>query len=293
MGQMLNIKRLYLLLGKQWFENRKAYMLFFAAVIALLSGWLLFFLMAGSPYLFDQGNQASIYFAGLFIAGFLSSSFLFADFSSKSKKINYHMLPAAALEKLLCALFYGVLIFFIVYTALFYIADIVAVHMSNNATGAMANDSSTKGLEWRRQYDIGGQWNPARVVNVFSPSADMFIFYPGDNADLFKTFFPMQSAFILGAVYFRKNSFFKTIIALLAVMLLFFILESKILFTMLPETVRGYRLGTLAIVADKNGDDKIYTLPYWVGSVMEFLLRFGLTPALWVATYYRLKETEL
>ena len=293
MGQMLNIKRLYLLLGKQWFENRKAYVLFFAAVIALLWGWFLFFLMAGSPYLFDQGNQASIYFAGLFIAGFLSSSFLFADFSSKSKKINYHMLPAAALEKLFCALFYGVLIFFIVYTALFYIADVVAVHMSNNATGAMVSDNSTKGMAWRQQYNIGGQWNPAKVANVFSPSADMYIFYPGDNADLFTAFFPIQSTFILGAVYFKKNSFFKTAIVLLAVMMLFFILQAKILFTLLPDTAHTYRLGTLAMMADKNGDEKIYTLPYWVGSVMEFLLKFGLTPALWVATYYRLKETEL
>ena len=36
--------------------------------------------------------------------------------------------------------------------------------------------------------------------------ADLFIFYPGDNIDLFTAYFPMQSAFILGAVYFNKNS---------------------------------------------------------------------------------------
>jgi len=203
------------------------------------------------------------------------------------------MLPAAALEKLLCVLFYGVLVFFIVYTAVFYLTDVIAVYMSNNAAGAMVRDNSTKAMQWRQQYNIEGQWNPAKVINVFSPSADMYIFYPGDNTDLFKAFFPIQSTFILGAVYFKKNNFFKTVIVLLAVMMLFFILESKIMFAMLPDTARTSRLGTLAMMTDKNGDAKIYTLPYWVGSVMNFLLKFGLTPALWVATYYRLKETEL
>ncbi len=281
------------MLCKQWFENRKAYLFFFLAIAAALTGWFVFFIMAGSPYLFAQDNQMMVYFAGLFVAGCLSSSNLFSDFSTKPRKINFCLLPASALEKLLCALFYGVLVFFIIYTAIFYLTDAVAVNMSNNATGAWIRDNTEKGLQWRQQYGLTGKWYPTKVINLFSPSADMFIFYPGDNTDIFTVFFPVQSAFILGSVYFKKNGFFKTVVVLLVILLLFFVVELKVLMPMLPDTARTSRLGTLADITDKNGVEKIYSLPYWVGSVMDFLMKFALTPALWAATYYRLKETEI
>lgn len=293
MFKTINAKRLYLLAIKQWFENRKAYMLFFLAITALLSGWFIFFLMAGSPYLFAQDNQLVIYFGGLFVAGCLSASFLFNDFIAKPRKINFHLLPAAAIEKLLCALFYGVLVFFIAYTAIFYLTDTLAVNLSNNATGAMLRDHSEHAMHWKQQFGITNQWYNTKVVNVFNPSAEMFIFYPGDTMDIFTAYFPIQSAFILGAVYFKKNGFFKTIVALLLIFLVFFIIESKLLFPLLPDAVKTLRVGTIAELTDKNGNEKIYTLPFWIGSVMGFLLKFALTPALWAATYYRLKETEI
>src|SRR4051812_7535440 len=121
MNQVLDIRRLSMLIARHWFENRKAYGLFFLAMTVFLAGWFIFFLVIGNPHLFEQNNQMIIYFAGLFISGCLSSAFLFRDLNNKAKKITYQLLPAATLEKLLCVLFYGVLLFFIGYTLVFYV----------------------------------------------------------------------------------------------------------------------------------------------------------------------------
>ncbi len=293
MSETLDFRRLYLLLSKHWFENRKAYSLFFLCIAAFLIGWFFFMLMISSPYGLSQDNQASIYFAGLFIAGCISASLLFRDFYARPRKINYFLLPAATLEKLLCALFYGVLIFFIAYTLIFYLTDIVAVKIANDNNSAMMASNTQRAAEWRQMYNITGPLDKIKTGNVFLPSADMFIFYPGDNIDFFTAFFPMQSAFILGAVYFNRNAFFKTIVVLLVIWMLFFIMEDKLFFSLLPPDGRTFRLFTAFSVSDASGNEQIYSLPYWIGNAATFFMRFGITPVLWIATYYRMKEKEI
>lgn len=293
MSQLLEFRRFYLLLCKHWFENRKAYGLFFLTIVAFFAGWFAFILMIGNPYSFGVNNQATFYFGGLFIAGCLSGSLLFRDFSSRPKKINFHLLPAATLEKLMCVLFYGVVIFFIGYTLIFYATDYLAIKWANSNTESMMTSGTAKAIEWKQRFGLTEPIPPASLVNVFSPSADLFVFYPGDNIDLFSAFFPIQSAFILGSVYFSKNSFFKTIVVLLVIWLVFFVLEDKLLFPLLPGNAQTSRVFTSTIVHDRYGDETYYTLPFWIGDTLTFLLRFCITPALWVATYYRLKEKEI
>ena len=98
MNASFNLRRLYLLINRQWLENRKSYGFFFLAVCIFLIGWFCFFLMIDKPSLLDYSNQLSLYFAGLFIAGCLSANFLFQDFSAKPRKFNYLLLPASALS---------------------------------------------------------------------------------------------------------------------------------------------------------------------------------------------------
>jgi len=293
MSQLFKLRRFYLLLGKHWFENRKAYLLFLVTIAAFFTGWFAFTLMIGNPYSFGPYNQSMLYFGGLFIAGCLSASLAFRDFATKPKKINYLVLPAAIAEKLLCVLFYGVLIFFVAYTLIFYVTDYLALKVANNANAAMLAGHSEKAVEWKQRFGLTGDLRPSKLINVFSPAADTYIFYPGDNVDLFSAFFPIQSAFILGSAYFAKNNLFKTMVALLLLWLLFFVVEMKIFFPLLPENVSVSSVLTNATVIDNKGNETHYTLPFWIGSVATFLMRFGITPVLWIAIYYRMKEKEI
>ncbi|HWB28306.1 MAG TPA: hypothetical protein VG738_22695 [Chitinophagaceae bacterium] len=293
MNQVLDFRRLFMLIARHWFENRKAYGLFFLAIAVFLCGWFIFFLLIGNPHLFDQGSQMIIYFVGLFASGCLSAAFLFRDFSNKAKKITYQLLPAATLEKLVCVLFYGVLIFFVAYTFIFFVTDFFAVKMANSATSGLMNSNSLSAVEWRQRFGITTTLYPAKTVNIFSPGVDSFIFYPGDTAELFSAFFPIQSAFILGSVYFTKNSFFKTIVALLVMFMIFFIVMGKMFTPMFPASSQTFNSFTIVKTFNGAGDETIYSLPFWIGNIADFLVKFVITPVLWVATYYRLKENEI
>lgn len=230
---------------------------------------------------------------GLFISGCLSAAFLIRDFSNKPQKINYLLLPAAAFEKLTCILFYGVFLFFIAYTVIFYATDFFALKMANSTIAGLMTSNSRDALQWRQQFGITQPLNPASMVNVFSPGAGSFIFSPGDNIELFTAFFPLQSAFILGSIYFRKNSLFKTIVALLGCFLLFFIINGKILMPLFPRSSQIFGTFTVLRTFDGDGTERIYSLPSWIGQTAGFLVTYLITPVLWLATYYRLKENEI
>ena len=174
MSQLLDFRRLYQLLYKNWFENRKAYGLFFLTITAFFIGWFIFILMIGNPYSFSPNNQATLYFGGLFIAGCLSASFIFRDFTTRPRKIHYQLLPAATLEKLLCVLFYGVLIFFAGYTLIFYVTDYLAIKMANNANTEMFMGRTAKAIEWKQRFGIMEPLQPSKPINVFSQQCRLF-----------------------------------------------------------------------------------------------------------------------
>lgn len=293
MSETLSLKRLYMFTARHWFENRKLYGLFFLAITVFMMGWFVFYILVGNPYLFVAGSQLTVYFAGLFISGCLSAAFLFRDLSSRQKKISYYMIPAAALEKVLCALFYGVLLFFIGYSTIFYVTDFFAVKIANSAVADMMNSKSLNAMQWRQQFGINAGMAPARPVNVFAPSTGEFVFYPGDTPLLFGAFFPMQSAFILGSLYFAKNSLFKTIVVLLGLFMLFFIIEARVIMPMFPGQSETLNTFTIIRAFNTAGDAKTYALPFWIGEVAGFLVKFAITPVMWVAIYYRLKENEI
>ena len=284
MTEVLNLKRLFILISRHWFENRKAYLLFFLSIGVFLLGWFSFLLLVVRKLsLFDESGQATIYFFGLFLAGCLSASFLFQDFSGKPRTSNYLLLPASAFEKLLCVLFYGIIIFFLGYSLMFYIADFAAIKMAKNIYT----------FDWQRKHGYVNFYHTFKSINTFSLNPDMFVFYPGDNIDFYTAFFPIQSSFILGAVYFKKNGFIKTLVALLSIWLIFLILESRILFQSLPAETKTANAFTAYLIPDVYGYDRLVTLPEWVYHLVLFVARFCITPVLWVATYFRLKEKEL
>ena len=179
MSQLLDFRRLYQLLNKNWFENRKAYGLFFLTIAAFFIGWFIFILMIGNPYAFSPNNQATLYFGGLFIAGCLSASFIFRDFTTRPRKIHYQLLPAATLEKLLCVLFYGVLIFFAAYTLIFYVTDYLAIKMANNANYEIMMGRTARAIEWKQRFGITEPFVSLNAYQYILTKCRSFYFLPG------------------------------------------------------------------------------------------------------------------
>ncbi|MEO6315019.1 MAG: hypothetical protein ABIU63_08750 [Chitinophagaceae bacterium] len=295
MNQSFNAARWWLLVGKHWAENKKKYMLSMTAIAGLLFLWFIVILVVDTHRGVNISMQVSTYYTGLFVAGCLYASILFADLGSKTRGLNYLVMPASHLEKTLCALFYGVVVFFACYTTLFYLADFVMIKAGN----AIAYNY------WLKNHETGKVFEPQQVFNVFAgrdePSNQPgFIFY------LLLFYIVLQAAFIYGSVFFAKFSFIKTIISLLALGLFLAFIIGKVITGILPpgsyhHGVNSYQLYTVTSTASGNGmmiysdaaTDKLVTLPNWISDVLLFLLKYAFAPMFWMATYFRLKEKEI
>jgi hypothetical protein len=280
MNQVFDFKRWMLLVSKHWSENRKKYLLGMVAMAGLIILWYgLFLLITGGAPL-NTELQANTYFVGLVVAGCFYGSTLFNDLASGPKAMNYLIFPASHLEKLLCELFYGVVLFFTVYTILFYIVNIPMVKLADNIA------------EGRWPVDV---YPSSQILNVFSKPAPYVEQAP--NTDFNPYFFILliyiatQAAYILGSVYFSKYSFIKTTISILMVTLLLSLFVSKILYPILPEG--DYEALTRFRVDNDEGEFRLVSLPEWIGEAVRLILTYALAPFFWVVTYFRIKEKQV
>lgn len=282
MNQIFSLNRWLLIIRKHWSENQKKYTLGLLALTGIMIVWFIFNIIMQPYDAMDDTIQYGTYFVGLFIVGCLYGSTLFSELSSKPKGINYLSVPASHFEKTLSALLYGVVVFFVCYTVIFYVADFIMVKIANAVSYAY----------WEKHHSDGQAFSPRKVVNVFWGNeragrvsiniAFLFIL----------AYFAIQSAFILGSVYFEKFSFIKTALALIAVFLFIIVFTNKVLGSFTPSG--SFNDGFSIYHLYGTGDtDKIIRLPEWINSIVLFLLKYAFAPVFWIVTYFRLKEKEI
>lgn len=284
MNQFFDFNRWSLLTARHWSENKRRYLLSIAAIAGLM---IIVFILS---FIFDpqrpvtQDFQLGIYFVGLALIGFFFASIIFSDLSSKSKGMNFLAVPASHFEKLLVALLYTIVIFFLVYTTIFYLIDLLMVNVGN---------SVSRGWMERRNLDLS-KFVPEKVANVFVVKA-----YAEGRMDvnpffyLFLAYFAIQSAFILGSVYFVRFGFIKTIISIVVIGLLFIYLIYQLGENGVPH---GFNYSSLTSWTEFNFNAenmRMVKLPGWIESVIETILKYSLAPLFWVITYHRLKEKEI
>lgn len=263
-------------------RNGKRYLLSLLAIAGIMTGFYVFILLASRrPIPLDI--QSLSYYFGLFFAGCLFGSMLFDDLNNAPKGISALLLPASHLEKLLCLLFYGVIVFFISFNLIYYLVDISMVSLSN-FTGAAWHKLS-------RDADL--PFKAAAIENVFSSRQEMQpIPFPGRlNAYLFEAFFVAQSAFILGSVYFKKFSFIKTVICLFALFFFLFLYYGTLLNRAIPEDT-WYNSMSSWQTGQKNLT-RYVLLPGWADRLFYFLAGYPFAFVFLTVAYFRLKEKEI
>lgn len=264
-----------------WVENRKRYGLGLLAVGGLLVTWFSFLMAVDKFSAIDLYYQFSAYFVGLLLVGCLMAGTGFSQLGDRRQGIGYLSVPASHLEKLLCVLFFCVVLFFIAFTLVFYAVDIPMVHAANRI------------LLGKYHYWPGTNTpiNPSPIYNIFTglgapaPEQDGHIFLVG--------YFAIQSAYILGPVYFTRSSFIKTTVSVLVFMLVFVVFMSQGVERQLPDGWRINNLFQWARVSDLIGQQQWVRLPLWIETLLWTVLRYGIPPLFWVVTYIRLKEKEV
>jgi hypothetical protein len=278
MNEVFSIKRWGMLVVLHWAGNRKRYLLAIPAILGLLLVWFSFILIMDRYDPMAGFMQWMSYYTGLYFVGCLYGSTIFAELSDKAQGIAYLSVPASSLEKVLCGLLFSVAAFFIVYTLLFYLVDIPVVYLSNRLI-----------VQEHRVWPGGYAIDPSVVFNVFRGADEM---EPDRQSHfLLLAFFAIQSAFILGSVYFSRYAFIKTAVAVLVFILFFMVVQKNIIETTLPE---GWYRNQFAW--EKNrGTSEMQTvrLPAFLSAVLGFVLLYAPPLVFWVATYFRLKEKEV
>jgi hypothetical protein len=257
MNQFFSFKRFNLLVLKHWAVNKKRYGLSVLAFIGLLILWFVFALIVGDDNLMSKDFQQSTYFLSLFAAGTFYASQYFRDLASKPKGSNFLLVPASTFEKFMCSILYTSIMFFIILTAAFYLVDVLMVSIAKSLPRIKLPEGK------------------ATVVNIFG--IDFFNFNDDSTLNFLLFFFSIQSAFLLGSVYFKKYSFLKTIITGFVIWFILFLITYFIYHQFLVE---------------KISEEDFEQVPNWVANLIR-VLAYAIAPLLWIVTYYRLKNNQV
>ena len=283
MNQVFDFSRFRLLTARHWMENRQRYLLSLGAFTGILILWFIFiFLMQNKTEAPNHSVQVVTFYGGLFITGCLYASTLFSSLASKPTAINYLSVPASHLEKLLIALLYGVVLFFLCYTLIFYVVDFLMLQILNPIAE-----------RYYAPYHVGDDirvFTPEKMINVFVPDGN-----PNENEAvhiILMVYFTAQSVFLAGSVFFTRFSFIKTAITLMVFAFLVFVLVLTLGQVVLPEgSFSGEGMGSYHFWI--GGEKGMIRLPENMFKVFRFILLYAFAPAFWVASYFKLKEKEV
>lgn len=281
MNQTFVFSRWMLLVAGHWAENRKRYLLALLAMGGLLAAWYGFLLTIDKFGPVNLFLQYTAYYCGLYFIGCFYASTIFSELGSKSRAIQYLSVPASHLEKLLCGILFGVVLFFLAYTAVFYIVDIPMVSLANRIIA-------------RQHQHWPGTFEPIDTVQVLNLWNNPWAPIPDRKFHLFFLgYFSVQSAFLLGSVYFTRWSFIKTVIGLLLFWLVFVLFTDKVINEHLPAGWHAYDMLRWFDNPDSSAIFRMVQLPDAVERLLIFLVQYSMPPAFWVITYFRLKEKEV
>ncbi|HEY4112286.1 hypothetical protein [Puia sp.] len=280
-NQLFSFYRWRLLVAKHWTENRRRYGLSLLAIGGLHAIWFSCLIVVDVYAPMEAFMQFTAYIVGLYLVGCLYASMLFAELGAKKEALPWLSLPASHLEKLLCALLYGVVLFYIAYTLVFYFVDGIMVQWSNTIA-----------------YNHPRNWpnSNTRVlpVTLYNPFSAVGAPIPEKDDHLFTAlYFTVQSVFLLGSVYFSRFSFIKTVVAVLLCAVGFIVFQKTFVFPLLPHGWNNNVLSWTQPLYYQGPPANKVRLPAGLGDSIATLIWFILPLFFWFVTFLRLKEKEV
>jgi hypothetical protein len=263
-NKYFNIKRFGLLLRKDFYTHYKTYLIALGAIFSIL-----FIINISSIVSYHSWNFNSVFYPlTLFISGFIFTSISFRDLDRDESRISFLTLPASVLEKFMSKLLITSIGYVIVSLALFFIFSVAAFLIS---------------------HLIFGYSHP-----VFNPLSK-------DIGHCIILYMIMQSAFLSGAVYFRGNAFFKTIVSAFVICIIYVIFVALVLYVI--YIIMSHK-GHMFVASDKlsielllnlrnSSDSIIKSIVTIFTRTIDIFFRYAFAPLMWVIACFRLKETEV
>ncbi len=257
-NSFFDINRLKHLVLRQIFFNHKNLLIATAVVvgIVLFSGIVS---MVFSDNSFNINELQGSIFRFFIIGGYIFTSIIFTELNAPHRGYLYLTLPASTFEKLMSA--------WLTTTIIYVMYSIIVIYMINILFWLFAVLVLSKSIEF---------------INVFS-------------IEMLKTYgvyMVTQSVFLLGAIYFRKSNFFKTLLTVFVCIIgiiLFIGISAKLLFNSVSFNNMWFN--------DHFSKAKVEHYKYVGDNVLkpigEFLFWGAMAPFFLTVAYFRLKEREV
>lgn len=239
-----SFSRFWYLFKLQIAVNRKLYLLGMAAIAGIMLCYMFYSVYANREGL-DFQTQMDGVTVGMLLIGAFFGSLIFNQYSDKDKRIQYMLLPVSHAERLAVAIVFTFILFPLAFILLYFICVLLA-NTVDVQTGKMNGIYMLDGIEG---------WY------------------------LFVAYCFYQSMVLLGAIWFRKFTFVKTVVMASIVTLCILFGNDMITKTLMPYTEKEgiapeARLKNMAA----SGDDRVY----WLGHAAPFrnmhLMRYSLKP---------------
>lgn len=262
-----SFKRTGQLIKKQWVENGRLYSMSALALTGILGvGFVLWLSMSGTRY--EESSTYVFGLIGLFITGAIFASTTYNMLNAKDTGIYWISFPASHLEKFLVTLFFNVVVFTVVYAALFFALKFASEAYISYLVKNGDRLYSYEKIVWSHSEEI------TKVIPVFCYA-----------------FFVIQAAFLLGSVSFKRFSFIITTVVIIGVLFLLGWYTFKIGKTAFNDE---YNFNPFRVHSRyENGVYKEYELNASLKTVIELFLKYLLAPFLWLITWFKLKEKQL
>lgn len=265
--------RFGLYLRKHLIDNYRIYGMSVIVLTVLLLIAVLFNLDGNFRYNPRIGQLLPLYFIGMFITGLIFTSLSFSELASKPQGIDYLLFPASQLEKFLSTMLMTTAGFLVLYHIAFYFTYLGIDMIMVQRTGQhLANDLS-------------------EVLR------DTHIFY------FYHVWFVLQAVMLLGAIYFQKYTFIKTVFFFAIFLFALYFLNglfAKIFFgdrmsewtAHFPFIGVNIRLGE-ELPALGPQPFRMLILPKVASNSLLFFAKYLVTPILWSIAYMRLRDKEM
>jgi hypothetical protein len=264
MNTVFNFKRTGLLVQRYFVERTQSELIFFGIMA------FIFMLFRNVPVVIG---------VTLLIAGVFHAANVLKEIHAPAKGINYFMIPATQLEKITVSILLLVVYYFVMMFLAYVLGNLTGTALNNLLAKVDFFSSELElfypsRLKWSLFENVSGMSTAVMQDGQVVLESPDFTFF-----DLFfELFLIIQSLFILGGIYFKRNQVFKTLAVLIIISFIFFIAGSL-------EAYWIFGRHTPRI-------ENIETWFNWLKNTAT-VFYYLLIPYFWVTAYFRLTEKEV
>lgn len=268
-NNVFNVRRMQLYLQKHFTDHYRFYGMGMLVIFGLMTGIaVLMILVARDPFR-RMSELVPFYYIGLFLGGLLFTSRAFNELGSKEKGVDFLMLPASQFEKFI-TLF---LISSIGYLLFYHISSYLSFKIIEGAQLTALNQKI------ERNYDF-----------LDNPKEKVYVYYG---------YVILQAAFLLGATYFHKYSFIKTVLSVFIFGFALWLINCIIVTLLFGFGQEFWKRSVPFLLVAKqevgpsSWHSTVYLIPEWLRNTYLFTIKFVIAPVLWTIAYFRLKDQEI